>query len=53
MRVSEGYEQEVKRVEEVVEGIRTEEGIKEIVRDYRDGSSVPSTLDDASLWLHL
>ena len=43
VRVSEGYDQEVKRVEEVVESVRREEGLKEIIKDYRDGSSVPST----------
>jgi hypothetical protein len=39
--VSERYAEEVKRVEEVLEGIRREEGMKEVIRDYRDGSSVP------------
>ena len=41
------------RVEEVMEGLRREEGMKEVIRDYRDGTSLPSTQDDATLWLHL
>jgi len=43
----------VGRVEEVMEGLRREEGMKEVIRDYRDGTSLPSTQDDATLWLHL
>jgi hypothetical protein len=53
VRVSEAHAEEVRKVEEVLEGLRREEGIKEVIRDYRDGSSVPSTQDDATLWLHL
>jgi len=51
--VSEAYAEEVGRVEEVMEGLRREEGMKEVIRDYRDGTSLPSTQDDATLWLHL
>jgi hypothetical protein len=44
---------EVRKVEEVLERLRREEGMKEVIRDYRDDMSMPSTSDDATLWLHL
>ena len=41
--VSEGYKKDERRVEEVVERIKLDEGLREVIRDYRDRSSMAST----------
>ncbi len=43
VRVSEAHEEEVRKVEEAVERVRRDKGLREVIRDYRDGSSMPST----------